>query len=288
MPEAVTPEVQEVTLADLVRTLWRRKWVLLVAFLLVFTGGAAYTFLKTPQYTSRATLVALEQQDIIQRWLESRQAAEWVADHLGDPLLSKLFPDEWSASSGGWRNEPPTAEAAGAAVARHVDVTTNPPVSGRTDRTMRVVATLPDAGLARDVANAFVLSLDVIKPQLQNVTESALFQQFYDGQNAQDARRQAHTVALEREYWIAVDPAYAATEPSSPNVPLNLLLSAALGVLVGVFAAFAAQWFGNYRVSSRAPAVPPPAAPGGPSPPPAPPGAASRTREDPSFRYRGR
>lgn len=286
MPEAVTPDAQEVTLADLVRTLWRRKWVLLVAFLLVFTGGVAYTFLQTPQYTSRATLVALEQQDIIQRWLESRQAAEWVADHLGDPLLSKLFPDEWSSSAGGWRGEPPSAEAAGRAVAEHVGVSTNPPVSGRTDRTIRVAATLPDAGLARDVANAFVLSLDVIKPQLQNVTESALFQQFYDGQNAQDARRQAHTVALEREYWIAVDPAYAATEPSSPNVPLNLTLSAVLGALLGVFAAFVAQWVGDYRVSSRAPAVPPPPAPGGPAAPPA--GGSSRTREDASFRYRGK
>lgn len=49
MPEATTPEVQEVTLADLVRTLWRRKWVLLVVFLVVAAGGAAYTFLKTPQ-----------------------------------------------------------------------------------------------------------------------------------------------------------------------------------------------------------------------------------------------
>jgi hypothetical protein len=291
MPEAVTPEVQEVTLADLLRTLWRRKWVLLVAFLLVFTGGAAYTFLKTPQYQSRSTLVALEQQDIIQRWLESRQAAEWVADHLGDPLLSRLFPGDWSASSGGWRGEPPTAEKAGAAVAQHVKVAANPPVPGRTDRTLRVVATLADAGLARDVANAYVSSLDVIKPQLQNVTESALFQQFYDGQNAQDARRQAHTVALEREYWIVVDPAYAATEPSSPNVPVNLALAGVLGLLLGVFAAFTAQWVGNYRVSSRPPAVPPSmaAAPPPPSAPPAPPTSpAGRGREDASFRYRGR
>lgn len=290
MAEAAVPEVQEVTLADLARTLWRRRWVFLVTFLVVFSGGAAYTFLKAPQYTSRSTLVALEQQDIIQRWLESRQAAEWVADHLGDPLLSKLFPDDWSAASGGWKGQPPTAEAAGAAVAEHVKVLTQPAVGGRTDRTVRVVATLGDAGLARDVANSFVSSLEVIKPRLQNVTESALFQQFYDGQNAQDARRQAHTVALEREYWIVLDPAYAASSPSSPNVPLNLALAGVLGLLLAVFAAFTAQWVANYRVSGRAPAVPPPASSGSPAPPP-PPGAAGRERaprDDASFRYRGR
>jgi hypothetical protein len=281
------PEVREVTLADLVRTLWRRRWVLLVAFLLVFTAGAAYTFLKAPEYTATATLVALEQQDIIQRWLESRQAAEWVADDLGDPLLSRLFADRWDASAGGWRGEPPTAEEAGAAVSDRVEVRTVPPVSGRTDRTMRVVAALTDAGLAQGVANSYVASLEAIRPRLQNVTESALFQQFYDGQNAEDARRQAHTVALEREYWIVVDPAYAPSSPSSPNVPFNLALAGILGLLLGGLAAFTAQWVGNYRVSSRAPAVPPPPSAGAPPPGPPGPGRAP-PRDDASFRYRGR
>src|SRR5688572_26202620 len=133
MADDVTPVVQEVTLADLVRTLWRRKWVLLSVFVLVFAGGAAYTFLQKPEYTSRSTIVALEQQDIIQRWLESRQAAEWVADRLGDPLLSELFPDDWSAANGNWKGEPPSEEEAGRALAGQVTVLTTPPVPGRTD-----------------------------------------------------------------------------------------------------------------------------------------------------------
>ena len=280
MADDITPVVQEVTLADLVRTLWKRKWVLLTVFVVVMAGGAAYTFLKTPEYTSRSTIVALEQQDIIQRWLESRQAAEWVADRLGDPLLSKLFPDDWSAD-GNWKGEPPSDEAAGRALSNWVTVVTTPPVSGRTDRTMRVQAVLSDPLLARDVANAYLDSLEVIRPTLQNVTESALFQQFYDGQNAQDARRQAHEVALEREYWIVLDPAYAAQAPSSPNVPLNLALSAVLGLLLGVFAAFTAQWIANYRVSSRPPAVPPPPSPGVP-------GGSGAAGPGASFRYRGK
>ena len=261
MADAEVPEPREVTLADLVRVLWRRRYVLLVTFLVVVAGGVAYTVLKTPQFSARSTIVALEQQDIIQRWLESRQAAEWVAEDLGEPLRDELF--------GG---SAPTPERAGRAVAGLVDVVTTPPVSGRTDRTMRVEVTFRDAGLARDIANAYLDSLEVIRPTLQNVTESALFAQFYDGQNAQDARRQAHEVALEREYWIVIDPAYAATSPSSPNVRLNVALSVVLGLMAGVFAAFAWQWAANYRVASRAPAVPP-----------SEPGAGAGT-----FRYRGR
>jgi capsular polysaccharide biosynthesis protein len=262
MPDAAVPEVREVTLADLVRVLWGRRYVLMVTFLLVVAGGVAYTVLKTPLYSSRSTIVALEQQDIIQRWLESRQAAEWVAETLGGPLDDELF--------GGSQ---PSQERAGRVVAGLVDVVTVPPVTGRTDRTMNVDVTFHDAGLARDIANAYLGSLEVIRPTLQNVTESALFAQFYDGQNAQDARRQAHEVALEREYWIVVDPAYAATEPSSPNVQLNIALSVVLGLMLGVLAAFVWQWAANYRLASRAPAAPPPETGGG---------------GDGTFRYRGR
>lgn len=273
MPEPAVPEVREVTLADIVRTLWSRKWVLLAAFLLVVGAGTAYTFLQAPKYTATATLVTIEQQDVIQRWLESRPAAEWVAQELGDPLLSELFPGDWSEASDTWKGAAPGTQRQGAAVAGLVQVDVVPPVAGRVDRTMRVVVTFTDAALAAGVANAFVDSLEVIRPQLQNVTESALFAQFYDGQNAADARRQAHEVALERQYWIALDPAYPPADPSSPNVALNLALSVVLGLLLGVVAAFMASWLSAYRVSSRPPDVPPsPEAP-----------AANQ-----GFRYRGR
>lgn len=247
MADAFVPEPQEVTLADIVRILWARRFVLLATFLLCVGGGVAYTLLQTPQYTATATLVAVEQQDIIQRWLESRQAAQWVGDELGNPVEDALFP-----------NANPTPEALGRSIAQLSTVTANPPVSGRLDRTMRVTVAFADPGLARDIANAYLDSLEVIRPQLQNVTESALFAQFYDGQNAADARRQAHEVALEREYWIVIDPAYAPTEPSSPNVSLNVALSVVLGLLLGVVAAFTWQWGANYRASSRAPVAPAP------------------------------
>lgn len=276
MAEPVVPEVREVTLADIVRTLWARKWVLLVTFLLVVGAGTAYTFLQAPKYTATATIVAVEQQDVIQRWLESRPAGEWVAAQLGNPLLSQLFPDDWSEASGTWRDQAPGTARQGAAVSHLVTVTVIPPVAGRVDRTMRVVVTFTDAALAADVANAYVDSLEVIRPQLQNVTESALFQQFYDGQNSQEARRQAHEVALERQYWIDLDPAYTPSKQSSPNVTLNLALSVVLGLLLGVVAAFTAAWIANYRVSSRPPEVP--------RPPPSP----GEAQPGQGFRYRGR
>lgn len=259
MADVQVPEPQEVTLADIVRILWSRKLVLGIVFILCVGGGVGYTLLQTPQYTSTATLVAVEQQDIIQRWLESRQAATWVGEQLGAPIQEALGATQ-------------TPEAMGRKIAEITTVNVVPPVSGRLDRTMRISVEAPDPGIARDVANAFVQSLELIRPQLQNVTESTLFAQFYDGQNAADARRQAHEVALEREYWIPIDPAYAATSPSSPNVTLNIALSVVLGLLLGVVAAFTWQWVANYRASSRAPVVPA-----------APPSDGASTR----FRYRG-
>jgi capsular polysaccharide biosynthesis protein len=268
---APIPEPDEVTLADIVRVLWRRRFVLLALFLLAVAGAVAYTLLKDPVYESKATVVAVEQQDVIQHWLQSRQAALWVSQRLGDPLLSRLFEDEWTGS--GWSGGPPGPERAGRAVADLVEVSVAPRTAQQQDRSIQVQVATTDAGLARDVANAYIASLEVIRPQLQNVTESQLFVQFYDGQNEPDARRQARQVALEREYWIVVDPAFAADRPSSPNVPLNLALGVVLGLLLGVVGAFFAEWLASYRVSSRAPAVPeaPAAAPG-----------------SSTFRYRGR
>ena len=259
------PEPDEVSLADIVRVLWRRRWVLLGLFLVTVAGAVAYTLLKDPLYESEATVVAVEQQDVIQHWLESRQAAVWVADRLGEPLVSRLFPGEAD----------PGDERAGRAVAGLVTVTVAPRTTQQVDRSIAIKVATTDANLARDVANAYIASLEVIRPQLQNVTESQLFVQFYDGQNEPEARRQAHQVALEREYWIVVDPAYAADRPSSPNVPLNLGLGAVLGLLLGVVGAFFAEWLAAYRLSSRAPAVPE-----APAAAPAAPGS--------TFRYRGR
>ncbi|HUR60844.1 MAG TPA: Wzz/FepE/Etk N-terminal domain-containing protein [Candidatus Thermoplasmatota archaeon] len=260
MADASVPEAAEVSLADLVRVLWRRRYILLVVFLLTLGAGIAYTVLKTPQYTSTATVVPLEQTDIIQHWLESRQAAQWVATKLGDPLQSKLFPTEWSAASRSWTTQPPGEERAGRAVASLVDVTPAPSTTAKADRALVVKVVFTDGGQARDIANAYLESLEVLRPRLQNVTESALFEKFYsqNTQNAQEARRQAHEVALEREYWIVLDPAFAATSPSSPNVPLNVALSAVLGLLLAVVGAFTWEWVANYRVSARVPSVPEP------------------------------
>ncbi len=260
MTDAV-PEPPEVTLADLVGILWRRRGVLLASFLLCVSGGVAYTLLQAPQYTSQATIVAVDQQDVIRRWLDSQQAAAWVGEQLGAPVETALFPDTDASSDG-----------LGQAIAARTEIAIAA-LGSSIDRSITITVEFPDAGLASDIANSFVDSLEVILPQLQSVTESQLFAQFYDGQNAEDARRQAHEVAVEREYWIVVDPAYAAASPSSPNVTLNIALSVVLGCLLGVMAAFTWQWAANYRASAKAPVVPPGVAPDGP--------------RDGVFRYRG-
>lgn len=244
MADAEVPEPQEVTLADLIGILWRRRYVLMATFLLCVGGGIGYTLLQEPQYTASATIIAVDQHDILRRWLESREAAAWVGGQVGEPVAQAL------------NAEPGSTDLAGA-IARQSKVAFEPQVAGIIDRTMTISVELPDPGVARDIANSFIDSLEVIRPQLQNVTESALFAQFYDGQNAADARRQAHEVALAREYWIVIDPAIAPTSPSSPNVTLNIALSVVLGALLGVMAAFTWQWGSNYRASSRPPVLPP-------------------------------
>lgn len=279
MAQPLVPEPREVTLADIVRVLWRWRYVFLAVFLVTVAAGVAYAALKQREYTASGTIVAVEHQDVIQRWLESRRAAIAVAERVGDPLLSRLYPAEWDGAA--WRGEPPSPERAAGAISSLVTVAAQPRTTGPTDRTLKLTVTFPDPGLARDIANAYLASLDVIRPQLQNVTESQLFVQFYDGQNEPDARRQAHQVALEREYWLLIDPAYAPQAPSSPNVRLTLALCVVLGLLLAVLAAFAAQWVASYRMGATAPSVPPP-------PSPAVPGSPSAPGAGAGFRYRGR
>ncbi|MHB8632535.1 MAG: Wzz/FepE/Etk N-terminal domain-containing protein [Thermoplasmatota archaeon] len=252
MAEPLVPEPQDVTLADMVNIVWSRRYLALGVALLVLAAGIGYAVLTKPQYTSVTSLVAVDQPDIIQQWMQSRPAAAWVADKVGTPLLSALFPSLWTGTA--WTS-PPTEEEKGQAVAALVTVG-GASVIGATDRTLIVTVRFGNPVLARDTADAFVNSLDLILPQLQNLTESQLFEKFYNGQNAQDAARQAHEVALNRQYWVLLDPASLPTRPSSPNVSLDLGLAVVLAGIFALVAAFTAHWVAAYRVSARSPDVP--------------------------------
>ncbi len=250
-------EYEEITLADIVRTLGKRKLVLGTVFLLVVLAGVAVTVFTPAEYESTTTLVPLEHGDIIKNWLDSRHAAELVATSLGDPLVSELFPDQWNAASQSWIGEPPALEDVGRALSERTSVeyrldrNTN-------DRFLALTVTMTDPLLARDVANAFVATLNTLRPELEEITQQEAFDQYYDGSNQQEAERRAEVTAKQKDYWLVLDKANTPQDQSSPNVMLNLALSVVLGLMLAVFMVFFVEWMQNYRAEAKPVEVPAP------------------------------
>lgn len=255
MPE---DEYQEITLADIVKTLGRRKLVLGAVFLLVVLAGVAITVFTEPEYESSASLIPLEHPDIQKNWLESRHAAQVAAYSIGDPLLREMFPGRWDAAAQNWTNGPPREEEVGRELGKRTDIRLQGDLRfERTDRFLTVTVTLGDPLLARDAANAVVASLDELRPDLEAITRQQLFDQYYDGSNQQEAQSRAEVTAKQLDYWIVLDSANTPTSPSSPNVTLNIALSVVLGLMLAVFAVFAVEWASNYRTEAKQVDVPP-------------------------------
>lgn len=249
MPE---PEYQEVTLADLVRTLFRRKLVLASVFLLVLLGGVAYAVFQEPTYESRASIVTLEHGDIIKNWLESRQAGEDVAEAVGDPVVGLLFASRWDPSAEAWDGEPPSRQEAGEALR---DLTTIEYTGVRpglpVDRLLKVTVRHNDPIVTREVADAYVESLQELRPLLINITRDERFERFYQQSgNEQAARAEAEKIAQNREYWRPLDDA-ATGEQVGPNTTLHIALSVVLALMLSVFAVFFVEWASQYRAERR-------------------------------------
>ncbi len=255
-------EYQEITLADIVRTLYRRKVILISVFLLCLIGGIAVTVFTTPQYESTASLVPLEHPDIIKNWLDSRKAAGLVIDGMGTPLLREMFPGMWNDAAFNWTNGPPDPETAATALAARTTVSFTQDLRFETgDRFITVTVQLTDPLLARDAADAYLLSLEQLRPELERATENRWFAQFYaETGNEQEARREAERIAQNTDYWLILDNANTPKGPSSPNTMLNVALSIVLGLMLGVFSVFAWEWFRNFRTEAKAPDVAPEAA----------------------------
>ncbi len=246
-------DYKEITLADIVGTLGRRKLVLGSVFLLVVLGGVAFTAFSTPEYESTTTIVPLAHHDIIHNWLDSRHAAELVAEAKGDPLVSELFPGRWDGAN--WIGEPPTLEEAGRAIESSTRVSQlNAERDG--NRFTSVTVRMTDPKLAQDVANALIETLDVLRPTLEAITQQQAFDNYYDGSNQQEAQSRAEVTAKQMDYWLVLDTANTPQSPVSPNVVLNIALSVVLGLMLAVFAVFFWEWMANYRVQKKAVAVP--------------------------------
>lgn len=250
-----TPENEaynEVTLADIVKVLHRRKIVLGAVFLVVVLIGVSVTALTTPEYESKATIIPLEHRDIIKNWLDSRQAAERVVDGLGDPLLRTLYPDRWDDGADTWGEARPDRERAAVRLMDHVTITSRDG-GARADeeRFLQVTVRMTDPTMARDVAAAYIGTLDALRPDLENITRQEAFDRYYDGQNEQAAQNRAEVTARQLDYWLRLDAASTPEDPVSPNVRLNIALSVVLGVVMGVFLVFFVEWLSQYRAQNR-------------------------------------
>lgn len=243
---------------DIVRVIHRRKLILSVVLVLSILAGVTVTAFTTPVYESTATIVPLEFQDIISNWLESRKAGEVVVTSLGGRVEPALFPDRWDGSSQQWTGARPSAQEAGAKlVADHVEIATSTGTSrSSSERFVRVTVAFPDPVMARDVANAYIGTLNVLRPHLENITRQEAFDKYYDGSNEQAAQQRAEVTARQKAYWLTLDTASLPSDPVKPNSILNLALASVLGLVLGLFAVFLSEWVSKYRAEIRQVEVP--------------------------------
>lgn len=245
-PERVAhdEDFEEISLVDLLKVIYRRRAIVAVVLVLALVTGAALTLFTTPQYEAEAQVIPVEQPQIIQNWLKSRQAAEFAAVSVGSPLKALLYPGDWDATANGWKGTPHTDAEVATAILGHI---TNSGSIKDASPVLTVTVQLPDPVIAQKVAQAYLDSLSTLRPELENITRSALFDKYYDGTNAQDAQARAERAAHERSYWIVFDDPTVPTTPVKPRPVLNMALAGVLGVMGGVGVVFGLEWLSKYR-----------------------------------------
>jgi len=241
-------DYEEVSLVDIVRVLHRRRMVVGAVIVLSLLAGGAITFFAVPDYEATASMIPLEHEEIISSWLSSRQSASFATTAVAGSLYATLFPNDWDATTGTWIGAPRDLENVALAVSNRV-------VIGSTseDRSLTITVTMPDPLVARDVAQAYLDGLEALRPELENLTKSQLFDKYYDGTNSQEAQRRAETAAVEKAYWLVFDSPTIPSSPVRPRPSLNMAVAGTLGIMGGVFIAFGLDWFDKYRVDITKP-----------------------------------
>ncbi len=251
-------DYDEISLVDIIRVIHKRRLILATIIILSLAAGGAVTLFTTPQYAASTTVIPLAHPEILKSWLESRQAAVMVAGDAGTRLYPVLFPGEWDPASESWVAGAPSDEEIGQKLRSHVKITTGAGgTQGRSQDLLFITATLPDAVMARDVAQAYVGTLGELRPQLENLTRAEQFDKYYDGTNEQDAQRQAETSARQKTYWIVFDSPTVPDSPSEPRPALYMTLSAVFGIVLGIFAVFGVEWLSRFRAEFERVEAPP-------------------------------
>jgi hypothetical protein len=204
----------------------RRRVPMTVAFLILMAGGLFLSVMWAPTYEVSTVVVAFDHAHVMHDWFVSRQAAESVVATMGEPFVHYLVP-----------NGPRVAvysaeEEAAMLLQERVRVSQIPAERGEAPR-LRVTVGMDNAVVARDVAQAYLDSLDELRPRLENLTRAQLFDRYYTGDEAA-ALAMAQTAAQQRAYWLVFD---APTIPSAPVSPNRALIAGAGLVIALVVAA---------------------------------------------------
>jgi capsular exopolysaccharide synthesis family protein len=203
-----------VELRDYIRIL-RSSWVLIVALTLVGVAAAAgYSLLQTPQYSSSAkvfvstsngsTVSELQQGNTF-----TQQRVKTYSDLVTTPIVLLPVINELQL------------DTTGEALAKQISA------SAPLDTTLiEITAVNSDPALAADLATAVSQSLTQVVSNIES-TEAA----------APAAEGEAATTTPSPVRLTLVQHAAVPQSPMSPNVPLNIVLGALVGLALGVGAA---------------------------------------------------
>lgn len=244
-------EYQEITLADLVDTLVKRKVIVIVTLLLAVGIGAVLSSTEPVTHVAEASFVPLGSTTIITSYLDSHQAAKDILAAEGDTIRPLLDPD------GEMTDAQMVEEIREMTRIKWSDPVVQDPEGGdRVLITARVEA--DDEQVAVAIAEAYLTVLPTIRPFLQEEYEDTRFN-FYFARtehlalNVTEARELARGDAERKEFWFIFDEQADVKETGGDsNLKLNLALGVVLGLMLGVFAAFTAEWWSNYRAERRA------------------------------------
>lgn len=190
-------------LRDYLRIL-HRNWIIMLALLLVgLIGGAAYAFTQAPKYVASTQLyVSVRSEgaatgDLVQGTTFARQMVTTYVDVIGTGLVLEPVIDELKL------------DTTVAGLASRVSATT--PLN---TVTINISVTDNDPETAAAIANQTAISF---ADAVQNTLEKPATEEATSPVNI-----------------TVTDPATAPTRPSSPNVPLLIMLGALLGLAAGI------------------------------------------------------
>jgi len=198
-----------VELTDYLTTL-RRRWKLVVAFVLVFVAvGMGLTAAATPQYAATAQIfVSTTPTDTSAAYQGSLFATQRVASYA-DLIGSRPLAETVSRKLGGSPDPATLMREVGASVVANEVILT-------------ITATDPSPALARQIANAYAQALSRLVHQLETPENTS-----------------AATAPFVRT--SIVDTPALPTSPVSPRPLLNIAIALILGLLAGVAAAVLRQ-----------------------------------------------